>query len=53
MKNPSAPEPLPPCGCNSCLCRRGPRCRCHNYNALLALAIWDFGRFLRRGKNLS
>lgn len=39
---------LPPCGCQNCLCRRGPRCRCHDYNALLALALWDFGRALRR-----
>jgi hypothetical protein len=38
----------PPCGCQNCLCRRGPRCRCHDYNALLALALWDFGQMIRR-----
>jgi hypothetical protein len=43
-------ETPPPCGCQSCLCRRGPRCRCHDYNALLALALWDFGCMLRRRK---
>lgn len=37
-----------PCGCQNCLCRRGLRCRCHDYNALLALALWDFGREVRR-----
>lgn len=44
-------ETTPPCGCENCLCRRGARCRCHDYNALLALALWDFGRSLRRRKN--
>lgn len=39
-----------PCGCERCLCRRGPRCRCHDYNALLALALWDFGLMVRRWK---
>ena len=40
----------PPCGCDRCLCHRGPRCRCHDYNALLALALWDFGQMVRRWK---
>ena len=44
-------ESTPPCGCKNCLCRRGARCRCHDYNALLALALWDFGRTLRGRKN--
>jgi hypothetical protein len=42
---------LPPCGCQNCLCHRGPRCRCHSYNALLALAIWDYRREILRRKN--
>ena len=44
----TAPKTVSPCGCESCLCRRGPRCRCHDYNALLDLAIWDLGRVLHR-----
>lgn len=48
MKKSSAPESFPPCGCENCLCRRGPRCRCHDYNALLALVLWDYGRAFRR-----
>jgi len=45
-------ETIPPCGCQNCSCRRGPRCRCHDYNALLALALWDFGRMVRRQSSL-
>ncbi|HEY0862507.1 MAG TPA: hypothetical protein VGD97_00240 [Lacunisphaera sp.] len=41
-------ETIPSCGCQNCSCRRGPRCRCHDYNALLALALWDFGQMIRR-----
>ena len=52
MTKTSVQEAPPPCGCQNCLCRRGPRCRCHDYNALLALALWDFGRTIRRRKNL-
>ncbi|MBI2518612.1 MAG: hypothetical protein HYV95_17190 [Opitutae bacterium] len=48
--NPTAKNAVPPCGCAQCLCRRGPRCRCHAYNALLALAFWDFGRSFRRSR---
>jgi hypothetical protein len=48
MKNDPAKNTMPPCGCQQCLCRRGPRCRCHAYNALLAIALWDFGRAIRR-----
>ncbi|MBX3750189.1 MAG: hypothetical protein KF897_08880 [Opitutaceae bacterium] len=39
---------IPPCGCARCPCDRGPRCRCHDLNALLALALWDYGRMIRR-----
>jgi hypothetical protein len=42
------PSSVPSCGCNRCNCNRGPRCRCHDYNALMALAFWDFARMLRR-----
>ena len=51
MPKTSLPDTMPPCGCPNCLCRRGPRCRCHDYNALLTLALWDFGRARRRRKN--
>ncbi len=39
---------IPSCGCTRCECHRGPRCRCHDLNALLALALWDYARMLRR-----
>lgn len=51
MKNDPAKNTPPPCGCHQCLCRRGPRCRCHDYNALLALALWDLGRMVRRHRS--
>lgn len=38
----------PACGCKNCACRRGLRCRCHDYNALLTLTLWDFGQIIRR-----
>ena len=41
----------PSCGCQNCLCGRGARCRCHDYNTLLALR--DFGRMARRRFPLS
>lgn len=39
MSKPSVKK-IPPCGCNNC--------RCHDCNALLALALWNFGRMIRR-----
>lgn len=27
--------------------------RCHDYNALLALALWDFARMVRRHRTLN
>ena len=53
MSKTTTKETPPPCGSQHCSCRRGPRCRCHDYNALLALARWDFGRMIRRHKNLN
>lgn len=36
-------------GCDRrCRCQRKLRCRRHDYNALLALVLWDYGRMLRR-----
>ncbi|MDI1337439.1 MAG: hypothetical protein PSU94_14745 [Lacunisphaera sp.] len=51
MTKSSLPATTSPCGCLNCLCHRGPRCRCHAYNTLLALAFWDFGRVLRRRRS--
>lgn len=48
MTKSSASKPTPPCGCNRCHCERGPHCRCHTYNALLALSLAEFGRMVRR-----
>jgi len=48
MSKKSTQNSIPSCGCKNCLCHRGPRCRCHDYNALLALALWDFGQMFRR-----
>lgn len=48
MSKSTAKTDVPPCGCKRCQCHRGPRCRCHDYNALLSLVLWDFGRMLRR-----
>ncbi len=47
---PSAP---PSFGCQNYFYRRGPCCRCHSYNALLALATWDHCREIFRRKNSS
>jgi len=49
MKKSSAQTSVPSCGCNQhCRCQRELRCRCHDTNALLALALWDFNRMVRR-----
>lgn len=48
MPKKTRPVTPPPCGCSNCLCHRDLRCRCHDYNALLALVLWDLGRSLRR-----
>lgn len=49
MRKASAKNAIPPCGCNrTCRCQREHRCRCHDTNALLALALWDYSRALRR-----
>ena len=48
MPKTKASSAIPACGCVRCECHRGPRCRCHDLNALLALALWDYGRALRR-----
>lgn len=48
MSKATAKSDIPSCGCERCHCRRGPRCRCHDYNALLALILWDYSRMLRR-----
>lgn len=50
MSKTTAKEPMPTCACKNCLCRRGPGCRCDTYRALLALALWDYGRSLGRRK---
>ncbi len=40
---------LPACDCGrTCRCRNELRCRCHDLNALLVLALWDYSRMLRR-----
>ena len=52
-KHKDTKKPSSPCGCKNCLCRRRVRCHCHDYNALLTLALWDFGRALRRRKNIN
>ncbi len=36
MPKTTAKETTPHCRCQNC--------RCHDYNALFALALWDFGR---------
>lgn len=41
-------SPVPSCGCTRCHCDRGPRCRCHDLNALIVLALEDYRRALRR-----
>jgi len=63
MSKTTAQNTTPSCGGSNCLCYSGPRCRCHvyppvaapkatrDYNALLALALWDFGRMIRRRKS--
>ncbi len=49
MPKSSAKNTIPPCGCGrTCRCRNESRCRCHDYNALLALTLWDYGRAIRR-----
>jgi hypothetical protein len=49
MPKSSEKNTIPSCGCNDrCHCQRELRCRCHDYNALLALALADYGRMLRR-----
>jgi hypothetical protein len=49
MPKPSAKNAIPACGCGrTCHCRNEVRCRCHDLNALLALALWDYSRALRR-----
>jgi hypothetical protein len=49
MSNSSRPSSTPACGCGrSCRCYRELRCRCHDLNAFLALALWDYSRMLRR-----
>lgn len=48
MTKSSASTSIPSCGCQQCRCHRGLRCGCHDYNALLALALWDYGRMVRR-----
>lgn len=35
------------CGCRRCTCANAPRCRCHVFNALVALALWDLRRTVR------
>ncbi len=40
---------IPSCGCGrNCQCQSTLRCRCHDLNALLVLALTDYGRMLRR-----
>jgi len=52
MKKSSTQPAIPSCGCNRpCRCQRELRCRCHDHNALLALALWDFSRMLRRQRS--
>jgi len=49
MSKSPAKVTIPSCGCNrTCRCHRELRCRCHDYNALLALTLWDYGRMIRR-----
>ena len=49
MKKSTAKTSLPSCGCNrSCQCQSPLRCRRYDLNALLALALWDYSRLLRR-----
>ena len=43
MSKSSIKKVIPSCGC--------PQCRCHDYNALLALALWEFGRMIRRQRS--
>lgn len=39
------------CGCRKpCRCSAPVRCLCHDHNALLALALADFSRMVRRGR---
>ncbi len=35
------------CGCTRCSCRHQPHCRCHVYDALTALVLWDYARSIR------
>lgn len=54
MSKASAKNAIPPCGCKrTCRCQREHRCRCHDTNALLALALWDMGRSRRKSKKVS
>jgi hypothetical protein len=49
MKKTSTTSAIPACGCKQhCRCQRALRCRCHDYNALLALTLWDYSRAVRR-----
>lgn len=50
MKNIANKSTIPSCGCNRCQCQRELRCLCHDYNALLALAVSDLNRKLRNRK---
>jgi hypothetical protein len=49
MKKSASTSSIPSCGCSDrCRCSRELRCRCHDLNALLALALWDYSRALSR-----
>lgn len=50
MPTSSIKKEIPSCGCQKCRCHRGLRCRCHDYNALLVLALWDYALMLRARK---
>ncbi|WP_415909861.1 hypothetical protein [Oleiharenicola sp. Vm1] len=43
----SRPSRPAACGCRRCTCVNTPRCRCHVFNALVALALWDLRRATR------
>jgi hypothetical protein len=52
MKKNNQSSSIPSCGCNDrCNSPTQLRCRCHDLNALLALALVDYGRSLRRRHN--
>ncbi len=48
MSKSSMKKVIPSCGCQKCRCHNELRCHCHDYNALLALTLWDYGRMIRR-----